>query len=629
MTEQPDPTEPDRTPPPPAAEDQERAADGAPSPGATDGPDDAPRPPDAPSWWPTRTPGTPGTPDVTPPRPAAAPGTPPPGATGEAAFVPPDASAGPAPTRPDPANGADRAASPNGGDAVGDPGHYLPTADTMHRLSPLTLVTEPVRYLRNFLVPFVLALFAGTFNPYILIAALLMLTWFVVQGIVTYQTFRYQVGPERLEIRHGLLNRTRRSIPLERIRGVDVTATLLHRALGLVVVKIEAAAGGAGAEEGKLDAVSRAEADRLRGLLLRRREALRGEAPSPAAPEAGAAAPGAAARDEAAAEETVFFTMPPRWYFYGTLSLGHLLTPFAALAALLGLLGQVGGEVWLELLGDAEIRGITDYFNNGGRAALILVTAVAVAVLLLLMPVFAVVTYTVNHWGFTLLRRDRSLVAERGLFTRQSVTLELRRIRGHEITDTPLERLAGAARLRAVVTGLGETATRAVLLPIGARDRVQEVVGQALTPFTGTLVPHPPAARQRRLFRAVVPFLVLGAALLAVDLVWPAFAAFALAVLGVPLGLDRYRSLGHGDDGTQISVRSGSLSRRQAVLGRSAVIGWRWSQTIFQRRAGLVTLEASVGAGSGGYAAIDMDFAGSLRYVEGITPDMVRPFVRR
>ena len=68
--------------------------------------------------------------------------------------------------------------------------------------------------------------------------------------------------------------------------------------------------------------------------------------------------------------------------------------------------------------------------------------------------------------------------------------------------------------------------------------------------------------------RAVVPWLVVAAALAGPRL-WPGVAAaLVLAALGVPLGLDRYAGLGHALDRRAVSVRSGSLRRRQVVLVR-------------------------------------------------------------
>ncbi|MFC3997754.1 PH domain-containing protein [Nocardiopsis sediminis] len=515
----------------------------------------------------------------------------------------------------------------------------VPEPEPERALSPLTMVTAPVSYLKSFIVPLIAALVAGSFNPWVLASAGAAVAAMLIGGFVTWRTFRYQVGSERLEIRRGLIGRSRRSIPLERIRGVDVTSHLLHRMLGLAVVRIEAAAGGGGeGEEGKLDAVALAEAERLRGVLLHRRAVLRGD-PAGAtlraaagahtgAPEPGGTAGHASGATGATAPaETVYFTMPAGWYLYAVLSLGYLLTPFVALATVLGAVGQSLDDLTSGTdAGDAVLLAYR-WASTMSPQALTAIAVAAVVLLVLMMPLFAVVSYAVSHWGFTLRRRDASLVIERGLFTRRSVTLEHRRIRGHEFLDNPLERLRRVVRLRAIVTGLGDSTTRAVLMPIGPRSRVEPVVERALTPFRGLLTPHPRAALGRRLFRAVVPFAVAAAVAAYAGLTWLAVPLGAVALLGVPLGYDRYRALGHGQDGAQVSVRSGSLRRVQPVVHRSAVIGWTWSQTLFQRRSGLANVEFAVGAGEGGYTAVDADFAESVAFAEGVTPAMVRPFL--
>ncbi|MDA8371688.1 MAG: PH domain-containing protein [Nocardiopsaceae bacterium] len=501
-----------------------------------------------------------------------------------------------------------------------------------HRLSPLTMVTAPLSYLRNFILPIGVAVVAGSFNPWVLGSAAVAITGMLVTGFITWRTFRYQVGTERLEIRKGLVNRSRRSIPLERIRGVDVTSHLLHRMLGLAVVNVEAAAGGGEKEEGKLDAVTAAEAERLRRVLLHRRAVLRGDASDTAAE--AVLAPTDEARETAkmraeAPDSAVYFTMPRSWYLYAVLSLGYLLTPFVALATLLGFTAQIIGDIGPRTeVGDA-LYTVYLWLEGIGRSALAMAAGAVLAVLVLLMPLFAVVSYTIAYWAFTLRRSGESLVAERGLFTRQSVTLEHRRIRGHELLDNPLERLCGAVRLRAIVTGLGESATRTVLLPAGPRTRVMGVVEQALTPFGGSLIRHPRAALARRLIRAVSPFFAAAVAAAAFGLYWPAALLAIVALAAVPLGVDRYRALGHGYDGRQVSVRSGSLRREQAVVQDAAVIGWTWSQTLLQRRAGLADLKLAVGAGDGGYTAIDAGFGESVSFAESVTPDMVRPFLLR
>jgi putative membrane protein len=87
---------------------------------------------------------------------------------------------------------------------------------------------------------------------------------------------------------------------------------------------------------------------------------------------------------------------------------------------------------------------------------------------------------------------------------------------------------------------------------------------------------------------------------------WVLVAGIVLTALGVPLGLGRYAALGHAAGTASFAVRSGWAVREQAVLQRRAVVGWQVHQTFFQRQAGLATVVAAVGAGRGGYAAIDM-----------------------
>jgi putative membrane protein len=79
-----------------------------------------------------------------------------------------------------------------------------------------------------------------------------------------------------------------------------------------------------------------------------------------------------------------------------------------------------------------------------------------------------------------------------------------------------------------------------------------------------------------------------------------------LTALGVPLGLGRYAALGHAAGPRSFSVRSGWLVREQAVLERRAVVGWQVRQSFFQRRQGLASVTACLGAGRGGYTALDI-----------------------
>ncbi|MFC4586900.1 PH domain-containing protein [Sphaerisporangium corydalis] len=480
------------------------------------------------------------------------------------------------------------------------------------RLSPLVLLIDPVRMLPSLLLPLVGVLFVGGFSPSSFVWAALAIVGSVGYAAVRWATFTYQIAGDRLELTRSLVSRSVRTIPLERIRGVDVTTPPLHRLFGLAVVRIDTGASGGDKQEGELDGVTLPEAGRLREILLRRGQAA---APADAATPAGTSYTAPAV----AAEERVYVRVPWQWLLYGPLSGAFLLTPFALVGGAIGLAFQWGGEFGLS---ERAAFSVGEWLWH--RPVLLVLAGL---VLVLAMPVAGGVMYAVFNWDFTLRRRDSSLVAERGLVTRRSVSLEHRRIRGYEIAQGILERGAKVVRIWAIVTGLGDSRTRGQLLPVVPRAFAVKVAAEAIGPFEAPLRPHPPVARQRRLFRAVAPGLAVAAVAFLLGWGWIGLLALCAAALGVPLGLDRYRSLGHAYDGARLSVRSGSLPRSQAVVERRAVVGWTVRQTWFQRRSGVLTVIAGVGAGSGGYAAIDTGEAQGVHFAAEVTPEWITPFL--
>ncbi|MFF4413878.1 PH domain-containing protein [Streptosporangium sp. NPDC001559] len=496
------------------------------------------------------------------------------------------------------------------------------------RLSPKVLLTEPIRMLPSLFLPLAGVLFVGGFSPGSFLWAALGVAGSVAYAVVRWATFTYRVAGDRLELTRALVSRSVRTIPLERVRGVDVSNPPLHRLLGIAVLKIDTGAGGEDKQEGELDGVTVAEAERLKAVLLRhaRTGAQTGEGGrDPVAVPAGPYQEGASTPVDRPQAERVLFVVPRRWLAYGPLSGAYLLTPFALAAGAVGLAFQWGNELRVDgrfLVGAGE--WLWDHP---------VVLLVALVLLVLAMPVAGGVMYAVFNWDFTLRVREGYLVAGRGLLTRRSVSLERRRVRGFELVEGVAERWAGVARAWAVVTGLGDSQTRGQLLPVVPRSKALDVVGEAVGPTISRLRPHPPAARKRRLFRAVFPWLVVAVCAGAAGFVWsplwwgPAAVALLLAVLGVPLGLDRYRSLGHAYDGARLSVRSGSLRRSQVVIEERAVVGWKLTQTPFQRQARVLTVTAGVGAGSGGYSAFDVGEAQGVAFAAEVTPAWLAPFL--
>ncbi|GAB3352028.1 PH domain-containing protein [Modestobacter lapidis] len=469
-----------------------------------------------------------------------------------------------------------------------------PAPQPGERTSPRVLLVHTITFRQaRALAPVVLGIGAARGlgdGPAALVALVVGITVLsLLAAAVSWWRFSYAVGDRAVVVTRGLLTRSVRTVPLDRVRGVEVEAPLLHRVFGLVRVRIDAAAGSSvtGTEELLVDGVPRAEGDRLRAVLLTRR----------ARPAAGEPEPehDAAQDDPTEPVEEEIARFDNRWLLYAPLVGGYLAVPLAAVGALT----RLADELPERFVPDVEGPDVVD----GPVVAIAVVAAVLVLVL------GSVIGAAVVNWRFRLVRRGGSLIAVRGLVTRRHTELEIDRIRGYTVSEGLGMRLVGAARASALVTGLGDAARRGQLFPLGPRAQAWSL-GERIVEAPGPLRAHPPAARRRAVVRSVVPgsVVLLAGAVLTATLGWwgVLVAGIVLTVLGVPLGLGLYAALGHAAGPHSLAVRSGWLLRSHTVLQRRAVIGWQVRQSPFQRRAGLATVVACVGAGSGGYAAVDL-----------------------
>lgn len=121
-------------------------------------------------------------------------------------------------------------------------------------------------------------------------------------------------------------------------------------------------------------------------------------------------------RDAPAPPQRVLARMRRRWYVYAPLSGAYLFTPFALAGSLLGTVYNLGDDLGLITRERVERVG---HDVVGLPTALVLALAILT---LIAMPVMSVIVFTLFNWDFTVRERDGSVVAERGLATRRSVS---------------------------------------------------------------------------------------------------------------------------------------------------------------------------------------------------------------
>lgn len=437
---------------------------------------------------------------------------------------------------------------------------------------------------------------------------------------------RFRLTAERFELQVRLLVTTRRSLSLDRIRAVDVTASPIQRVFGLASVVIGTGTHDqSGDAEIKLHAVSRHRADELRRLLLHR-------AAQQGSPEVSGGP---------------LATLNWAWAAYAPLS---LLTPALAGAAVGGVLNL---SSWFGVDEGTAASLVTGYVRAAALAGIVVLAVGALTV----GAVGATALFVEMWWSYRLDREPGgTLRVTRGLFTTRSISIEERRLRGVEMVEPLGIRLARAARVDAVATGMrtgagGKQADHKTLLPAAPRSVAARVAASVLredaSPISAVrLTAHPRAALGKRVRWALAPVVVVAVvlALFAVTVRSVAGSSVDQAVGGplvalpwifvvcaVPVALllarDAYRNLGHGIAGRYLVARRGTVRRSTVALQRSGVIGWTVRQSIFQRRAGLVTLTATTAAGDGGYPIPDVDASEGLRFADEAVPGLLTPFL--
>ena len=487
------------------------------------------------------------------------------------------------------------------------------------RLDTRMLLVNPVQELMRFL-PFVVGAFVLGNNSDRSYWQLLGVAIPVALGVIRYLTTRYRITPTQVELQRGLLSRKVLTAPLDRVRAVELTSSPIHRVLGLAKVEIgTASAGREGTEKFVLDSLPLTQARDMRVALLHRAEPASEDSESQEAPSG-------------TLEDVVLLRFDRRWVRYAPLtSSGNVIA-----AGLLAVLGQFGDAFGERVFDEVDVADWATRFSLA--IAIPLVVLGFLVAFLILGAIFSVLGYLITNWNFTLSRdaRGRSFHVRRGLFTNTETSLERERVRGLEVIEPLGLRLAGAARLAAIVTGVsGSESSRSQLVPPAPRgivDATGEEVLDLSEPLHLPLTMHGYAARRRRYTRALMGAVALpvAAVVLAVTtsvdwwVVLPTLLAVPVALL---LAADRYRRLGHALSEGYLVVRSGSLRGRRDVLQRSGIIGWNVQQSWFQRRAGLVTLVATTAAGHQAYAALDIPEELAIELADTAVPDLMTPFL--
>jgi putative membrane protein len=466
------------------------------------------------------------------------------------------------------------------------------------RTSALGFAVGALMNLRNMILPMAAALF-GTQGwdgglIYVVPAIVLGLALTVLFSWVAWRHFRYRLGDSDIRVERGLLSRTARSVPYERIQDVSLEQSLVPRLFGMVEVKFETGAGGK--DELKIGYITVAE-----GAAMR--ETVRAGRAGEPAPEAVAAAPEAEAR-------TLF-----------AMDLGRLAT-FGVFEFSLVVFAVLGGaaqqfdfllpfDIWNFEAWTRMLAGPGHWLEELGFAAQAIGAALDLATLAIVGLVTGLGRTVLRDYGFRLDETPKGLRRRRGLLTRTDVVMPLHRVQALKLTTGIVRRRFGWHGLSVVSLATDAKDAHHVVVPFAKMDEIAPVVetsGFAL-PDTSTQW-RLASVRQRNdsIALTVILFGLLagGAALFFSSL--PHFPAVLPLLVPVGLGLAGvffaarewylWRHRRHARDARQLFVRHGWLAPRLDIASRVKLQSVEITQGPWARRRGYAALKFGIAGGT-------------------------------
>ena len=399
--------------------------------------------------------------------------------------------------------------------------------------------------------------------------------------LIKWLKLEYRVGTDELRIDSGLLSRTSRAIPFDRVTDVDLEQGPLHRLFGLARVRLETgASAGASEEDGVLHTISLVRAESLREHIRARRT-------------------GAVAAPLAETEAAPLYAMDSR----RVATAGLFNFSLAVIAGLFGVTQTMGDVIgfdpfsrrfWLNLLDRAEpVRSVVVEHQ--------FIAILAGSILLILLGIgTGLVRTTLREHGFRLDRTETGLRRRRGLLTLTDVTIPARRVQAAILATGPIRRDFGwwVLKLQSLAQDGGKGDH--VVAPLAREAEARDILATLDWPISPRTEPWRPVSRAfvTSFLWMMVPATVATLASLyflgPVAVLWIAGAGLALAVRWIDWKHTRFAL-----DGNALFVETGWWRHRRTIVPRDKVQSIDIAENFWSRAFGICTLRLGIAGGSG------------------------------
>lgn len=487
---------------------------------------------------------------------------------------------------------------------AGIPGAAHPEKGQWRRLSPLTMAAQMLRTLANLLLPLA-AVGYGAASEFgalgaggVLIIGPVILGLSLVGGWLGWLRQRYLVGAADVRLEQGIISRSARSVPFERIQDVSLEQAFIPRLLGLVEVRFETGAGGK--DDLKLAFVTEAEGEVLRETVRARAEgpAQDADAATPAEPEEQA--------------ETLFAMDNRRLLTFGVFEFS--LVVFAVLA---GFAQQfeflLPFEPWDIDAWEERLAGPGAWLAGLGAAARVAGFALVLAGFVVIGLATGIVRTVLRDYGFRLERTAKGFRRRRGLLTRTDVVMPVHRVQAVRVSTGILRRVWGWHGLAFISLAQDAGSANHDVAPFARLKEIGSIARAAQFTLPGEDTAWQRPVPRYYADRAVLAALLPGLAAITAILLDQVLAGLALGLLGALLVIREYWLWHHARH---------ALDPRQVLSRR----GWLAPRLLVASRVKLHSVEIAQGPLGRwrGYASLRFGLAGGALALHGLAPDEAR-----
>ncbi|GAA3786429.1 hypothetical protein GCM10022600_02730 [Qipengyuania pelagi] len=484
-----------------------------------------------------------------------------------------------------------------------------PTSEDARRTDGLSFAVRGVTMLGQLVLPLGFLAFsiakddrAGALAYFAPIVTAIIAFNFAI-AYASWRRFTYTVGEADIRVESGLLSRSARAVPYERIQDVSLEQKFLPRLLGLTEVRFETGAGGK--DEITLRYLSESEGERLRELV---RSQKLGET-------VGALTP----RDtphETPSEPPVLFAMGPK----RVLTFGLFEFSLAVVAVVAGAAQQfdflLDFDIWEWREWQRLLAGPGGWLLALGVVGQVIAGALAIASLLLLRLVTGLVRTALREWDFRLERTDKGLRRRRGLLTRTDVVMPIHRVQALRIGTGIVRRLFGWHRLRVVSLAQDTGGANHDAAPFAQMGEIAPIVRETGFHLPGRDAEWQRGSKQYRIDRVIIAALLLiplavGCAVFVNPPLWigPLLGlAWIALVEAFHFSHDR-----HALDPDQLYSRQGWLSPKLAIASRVKLQSVEIARGPIARRRGYATLHLGLAGGQMAIPGLPITRAETLR----------------